>query len=362
MADARARQPKGIPVGGEFAANAHDEAGGSLSTNDMNVEDIVDRIRERRGDYFGDLDHLEELAAANKGSEEASDLADQVRDQRGDYLAALETLGDLAQSEGDAERNGITDISAGAVRAGDVVFFSTFRNGRDVDEPHTVTRVERLIGLDRREQVRLSFDGVPAESLGEGAGVYWSTASLRITPAPREAGRTPREITAEIKAGQRKLEYLEPGDEFSQEEQDTMVSAALDPGVDGMSAARAKRAADVAEAHNFHMLAIRLRAAAERHRLSEDPMSRMNDPYSIAASPDTPADLVIRATQESPSDAVTRNPNAPAEALDILARYEKVQTKHNMGWLRDQIAAHPNTPDATRVEIDRINARLLLGN
>lgn len=284
------RQPRGIPVGGEFAANSHDEAPGAL------------------------------------GSPK------------------------------------IEDMNAGAVRAGDVVFFSTFKNGRDVDEPHTVTRVERLVGLDRREQVRLSFDCVPAESLGEGAGVYWSTAGLRVAPAPRETGRTPREIAAEIKAGQRKLEYLEPGDEFSQDEQDAMVAAALDPGVDGMGAARAKRAADIAEARNFHPLAIRLRAAAERHRLSEDPMSKMNDPYSIAASPDTPADLVIRATQESPSDATSRNPNAPAEALDILTRSEKVQTKHNMGWVRDQIAAHPNTSDATRAEIDQINARLLLGN
>lgn len=31
MTDARSRQPKGIPIGGEFASNSHDEAGGSLA-------------------------------------------------------------------------------------------------------------------------------------------------------------------------------------------------------------------------------------------------------------------------------------------------------------------------------------------
>lgn len=99
MTDARNRQPRGIPVGGQFATNEHDEAG-ALSTEAESVDDIVDRIREGKGDYFVDLDHLEEMATANGYRQEAGELADQVRDQSGDYYAALEGLGELAEAEG----------------------------------------------------------------------------------------------------------------------------------------------------------------------------------------------------------------------------------------------------------------------
>lgn len=112
----RNRQPAGTPIGGEFAKNTHDEAGGSLVTDEVNIEDIVDRIRERRGDYFVDLDHLEELATANGNGEEASDLADQVRDQKGDYLAALDDLGDLAGAEDDTEHNAVVAEMTALVR------------------------------------------------------------------------------------------------------------------------------------------------------------------------------------------------------------------------------------------------------
>lgn len=58
MTDARNRQPKGIPVGGEFAANAHDEAGNGLAgdaqddifaeaAKPLTVEETMEMVQDR---------------------------------------------------------------------------------------------------------------------------------------------------------------------------------------------------------------------------------------------------------------------------------------------------------------------------
>ena len=65
MTDSRKRQPRGIPTGGEFAANMHDEASSELGAEENELISMYfERVTEHGGDPVSDArDIIESIEA-----------------------------------------------------------------------------------------------------------------------------------------------------------------------------------------------------------------------------------------------------------------------------------------------------------
>lgn len=264
------RQPKGVPVGGQFATNEHDEAPSLLSRTPETVR--------------------------------ASDI-----------------------------------------RPGDIVVTQRWNGRRDITEHNVVTKVEPVFDLSSVRKVRVSFEGDEDRELGEGARVSAASSPMTVIrsgdePAPRTRSRSVLDLKVALKAAALRTERGEEVDV------DAAVSAALDPSANDEVSARAKRLADAWEARNWSEGATRLRAAAERIRLASDPNARVDDYYSLAASPDTPPKLVEKAADEgftrgnaaTTAIAISNNPNAPRSTV-ILALAACDEGGERLDWVAEKL-------------------------
>lgn len=297
------RQPSGVPTGGQFAANTHDEASGSLqdassSVYALRVPDFAEnqKINFRQDDrevfIQAEVDEDGDYAyrVGVEGDPQSERIESRLMDAKREAVSRL---------SGEPNAGDAVEMNAADVRPGDIVFFPAFEGGRDIDKPHEVTGIERSYGImDRKMRMKISLDGVDANTLGEGAGEYFGTHPLRVIRGNRPEGRPERELTAEVKDSQRRYRRMGQDESFSESDKDAVVTAVLDPGSSGMVGAYANSMAQVAEDRGDHDFAVRLRAASERQRLADQPMSAIRDPRSIIESPDSPEELVERARNE----------------------------------------------------------------
>lgn len=264
----RRRQPKGVPIGGQFAESAHEEASGALGGGEIEI------------------------------------------------------------------------VPASSVRPGDIVVTED-RSGKEVR--NVVTSVNPTISFSGPQQTRLTFEGDENRVLGEGARVSASSSPMRvIQSAEAHAAPSARELAAVLRAHRR----IGADEDISNPEE--VIQAALGRNADIMVATAAKGIADRWEARNYHEGATRLRAAAERVRLASEPGSRIDDYYSLAASPDTPPELVDRAVDEGFARgamgttviAVSNNPNAPRSAVErALAACD--DGGGHLDWVAEKLRARP---------------------